>query len=92
MIKTYLKKPIPVNAVQYDGLNAQWLIDWSKLTPSDSPVYTPIVRTGDGIGVVTLEGTMCPKIGDYVIQGPAGEFWFVRKEIFEATYEEIKDD
>jgi hypothetical protein len=49
------------------------------------------VKVGDGIGVVTLEGTMCPKIGDYVVQGPAGEFWFVRKEIFEATYEEITD-
>jgi hypothetical protein len=89
MIRTFKKKPIPVKVCQYTKDTEQFLIDWSTETPSDSPVYTPIVRVGSGIGVVTLEGTMCPKIGDYVVQGPAGEFWFVRKEIFEATYEEI---
>jgi hypothetical protein len=91
MIRKFKKKPIAVNVVQYTEENEGFLIAWSKLTPSDSPVYTPIVKVGDGIGVVTLEGTRCPKIGDYVVQGPAGEFWFVRKEIFKATYEEITD-
>lgn len=40
----------------------------------------------------TYEGTMRPKIGDYVVQGPEGEFWFVNGVIFEKTYEEIDAD
>lgn len=93
MIKLYRKLPIEVQVVQYTGgeENIQFLCNWSKETPSSSPVYTPIVKWHDGgIAVVTLEGSMRPKIGDYVIRGPAGEFWFVRKEIFEATYEQVE--
>jgi hypothetical protein len=38
----------------------------------------------------TKEGTHYLRHGDYVCTGPAGEKWNVLKEIFEATYEEVK--
>lgn len=89
MIKEYLKKPIPVKAVKFDGTNQTEIINWSQ-TESDSPVYTPISREVDGgLAIHTLEGSMRPKIGDYVVQGPEGEFWFVNGLIFEKTYEEV---
>ena len=91
MIKTYIKLPIPVKVCKYTGDNYQFIIDWSK-TMSDSLVYTPITGDENGIGVHTLEGTMRPKIGDYVVQGPEGEFWFVNGPIFEKTYKEIEDE
>lgn len=90
MIKMYKKKPIPVLAVQYTGHNQDFIVEWSK-THSTSPVYTPITLDDSGLAIHTLEGTMRPKIGDYVIQGPAGECWFVNGPIFEETYEEITD-
>ena len=37
--------------------------------------------------VVTLEGTMRGREGDYLCKGPNGELWPVKKEIFESTYE-----
>lgn len=92
-VKQYKKLPIPVNVVQYTGTdeNIEFILNWSR-THSDSPVYTPITvdRFGD-LAIETLEGTMRPKLGDYVIQGPEGECWFVNKNIFEKTYEEIND-
>ncbi len=41
--------------------------------------------------VHTLEGMMSGVAGDYVCEGVEGEHWPVKKEIFEKTYEEIKD-
>lgn len=90
MIKKYYKLPIPVNVVKYDGTNEDFIINWS-LTHSVCPVYTPIILDEIGLAIKTLEGTMRPKLGDYVVQGPEGECWFVNGPIFEKTYEEIND-
>lgn len=90
MIKQYLKRPIPVKALKFTGgqENMDEIVQWS-LTASDSQVYTPITQDEKGLAIHTLEGTMRPKVGDYVIQGPEGEFWFVNGPIFEKTYKEI---
>lgn len=39
--------------------------------------------------IETEEGTMRGEAGDYICVGPAGEAWPVKREIFEATYEEL---
>ncbi|HKO84459.1 MAG TPA: hypothetical protein VJ140_07815 [Actinomycetota bacterium] len=39
--------------------------------------------------VRTPEGIMQGRAGDYLCQGPAGECWPIKKEIFEATYEAL---
>ena len=87
-IKEYIKKPIPVKAIKVTEDNLDFIAEWS-LTNSSCCVYTPITREENGLAIHTLEGTMRPKIGDYVVQGPEGECWFVNGPIFEKTYEEI---
>ena len=37
--------------------------------------------------VHTLEEDMTGEAGDYLCQGPAGERWPVKRDIFETTYE-----
>lgn len=37
--------------------------------------------------VKTLEGTMQGHVGDWLIKGVAGEFYFCKPDIFEQTYE-----
>lgn len=37
--------------------------------------------------VETTEGVMEGAAGDYLCQGPAGECWPIKREVFEATYE-----
>jgi len=80
----YTKKPIPIEARQLTCENAQELSDWSK---------SDIVRRADGsisgMMVWTLEGTMTGCVGDYLIKGIRGEFYFCHKNIFEETYEEV---
>lgn len=82
----YVKKPIPIEARQITAENADELAAWSK---------SDIIRRPDGtisgMMVYTLEGTMTGTVGDYLIRGVRGEFYFCAKDIFEETYESVKE-
>lgn len=83
MVKKYVKKPIPIDAVQYTGDNIDEVQDFC----SDAFIE-------DGwLNVSTFEGTMkaSNKIGDYVVKGIKGEFYICEKSIFEETYEEVDE-
>ncbi len=80
----YLKKPIPIEARQITIENAKELAAWSK-----SYIIRRLDGTPSGMMVYTLEGTMTGKIGDYLIKGVRGEFYFCVKRIFEETYEPV---
>jgi hypothetical protein len=77
----YMKKPIQIEARQITNENVNELVSWSK---SDI-VYRPD-GTVSGMMVFTLEGSMTASIGDYLIKGVRGEFYFCAKDIFEETY------
>lgn len=79
MIRKYVKKPIPIEAIQYDGSNFEELEAFSN----------GAVFIEDGIlNCRTLEGVMSAfnKIGDYLVKGPFGEFYICEKKVFETTY------
>jgi hypothetical protein len=40
--------------------------------------------------VLTLEGTVKGKAGDWLAKGVKGELYPINKEIFEQTYEEVE--
>ena len=83
MMKKYVKKLIPIEAVQWTGDNFRELYDFAR-----NDVYYQ-----DGwIYVHALEGDikMKNKVGDYLVKGISGEFYFCEKSIFEETYEEVK--
>lgn len=76
----YVKKPIPIEAIQYDGTNFNDLSEFAGLN---------ICKSDDDIIVHTLEGDMKMKnkTGDYLIKGIEGEFYFCEKNIFEKSYQ-----
>lgn len=80
----YVKKPIPieVEARQITLENAEELAAWSKSDIAKRPDGTMA-----GMLVYTLEGTMTGSVGDYLIKGVRGEFYFCAKNIFEESYE-----
>ena len=81
MKKKYIKKPIQIEAIQFTGDNFRELYDFAG-----NDVYYQ-----DGLVYVhTLEGDMKMKnkVGDYLVKGVRGEFYFCEKNIFEETYEE----
>lgn len=82
-IKHYIKKPIPIEAIQYTGNN---FLDLQNFAGEH------IYKNDTGIYIHTLEGEMKMKnaVGDYLIKGVHGEYYFCEKSIFEETYKELQ--
>ena len=76
----YRKKPVVVEAIQWDG-NLETLNVFPK--EDTEPVK---LRDGD-LYIQTLEGEMRASIGDFIIKGIQGEFYPCKPDIFEKTYE-----
>ncbi len=84
MIKSFIKKPVMVQAVQWTGDN------WEEIAEF---VGKDILFTLDGLGkpyliINTLEGAHNASVGDWIIRGVEGEFYPCKPDIFEQTYEE----
>lgn len=81
----YRKRPVEIEAVQYNGENGNVLRHWGAGTIREIPGTDPFPLH---LEIETLEGTMTAQIGDWIIKGVAGEFYPCKPDIFEATYEE----
>lgn len=87
MIKKYIKRPYVIEAVQWGGSNYtkdrhNWIFNSGNVRFDE---FEPGVLI-----VYTLEGDMKVHLGDYIVRGVDGEFYPVKKEIFEKTYRELK--
>jgi hypothetical protein len=93
--KQYRKKPVVIDAMQWDGTaeNAVPVIDW--ILNGGHATYDCTTDTCSGvsdnhaIAIRTLEGTMEASPGDYIIKGVQGEFYPCKPDIFAATYEAV---
>ena len=90
MVRYYTKKPIPIQAIQWDGTNTSELMRFSK---DIRFVYheDTNAKVATEMYVKTLEGDLYARLGDYIIKGIKGEVYPCAKEIFEETYEEVND-
>lgn len=95
----YRKKPLVIEAKQFsykfDG-HGKWDVSYS--IEGVRPAKTFIEKAKDwwngypSFYVDTLEGTSYAlKNGDYIIKGVKGEFYPCKPDIFEMTYEPIKE-
>lgn len=55
------------------------------------PITVHAAQMDEDFAVETLEGVMNGKKGDYLMRGAQGEFYPVKKEIFEATYDWVNE-
>lgn len=85
MIRKFRKKPVVIEAVQYDGTPVG-----AKLIKEFINYTTTLIITSEYLGIETLEGEMKCSSGDWVIKGVNGEFYPCKPDIFEKTYEEVK--
>jgi hypothetical protein len=81
MINKYVKKPVVVEAIKYDGTNKVEIQEFMDRYLDDTQ--------DSQLKIETLEGTMLANIGDYIIKGVSGEFYPCKPDIFEKTYEKI---
>lgn len=88
----YRKKPVIIEAIQFNGLEdylkiCQWFKETNTSTLSLEETFeyrTPIML------ISTLEGTMAANVGDYIIKGVNGEFYPCKPDIFVKTYEKAE--
>ena len=80
MARTYRKKPVVVEAVQWTGENHAEMCEFI-----DPEVFEIIPRVG--LVIHTLEGDHHASPGDYIIKGVNGEFYPCKPDIFAKTYE-----
>jgi hypothetical protein len=91
MIRTFRKKPVEVQAVQWTGDNAAEMDTftgnrWASVAPEDrdgdthrtGAVYDELHRTW--VGVYT---------GQWVIRGVKGEFYPIAEDVLAETYEPV---
>lgn len=79
----YRKKPVIIDAVQFDGTNHDSIADFC------SP---QVVKVGGGFTLMipTMEGEMTANRNDWIIRGVKGEYYPCKPDIFTATYEPVE--
>lgn len=95
MVKKYLKKPIMVEALEFDGSNLDEVKKFveerkrksDRLSIEKDHIfegeYVMILPNGQGIGF---------KKGDFIVQGVDGSIYPVHKGTFWKVYETLDDD
>lgn len=82
----YRKKPVVIEAIQFNGKNAEEIEQWSNNNVKAGPVLEDTLSKAH-LEIETLEGTMTAQVNDYVIKGVKGEFYPCKPDIFEQTYD-----
>lgn len=93
MIKKFRKKPVTIEAVQWNGnTNFQEVCDFVGIDLKQEEFSLAAYEAGQGkplysLIIPTLEGNMLANPKDYIIKGVNGEFYPCKADIFEKTYD-----
>ena len=97
----YRKKPVEVEAVQLRWDTWSEICDFVGVSgergkpsgcyvgPDGKALDKASVSEKLGLSIPTLEGTMLAQEGDWIVKGVKGEFYPVKPDIFEATYDKV---
>ena len=91
MTDRYRKKPVVIEAMQFDGTEDSFedVAEWMASHGEDLAATLGKVVC---LHIFTLEVEMLAVPGDYIIRGVQGEFYPCKPDIFEATYELVEGD
>lgn len=78
MINKYVKRRIPIEAVQWTGENKDEVVGFCN---------NYAIFSEKGLIIRTLEGDLQARIGDYIIKGVDEEFYPCKEDIFLKTYD-----
>ena len=88
MIKKYVKRPIPIQAVVWDGYN----FDTIRGMAGPDIVELKNAKHYPDLIIHTLEGILHAEVGDWIIKTVRGEVYPCKNDIFAETYEEVEND
>lgn len=92
----FRKKPVIIEAFQFDGdfidSKGNWYVpEWAKEALENGVLYFDYENSPPKLFMKTLVWTMRVYVGDYIIQGVNGELDSCKPDIFEKTYEVVKE-
>ena len=93
----YRKKPVVIEAIQWDGNNLKEVMEFigSEFSYEENTDYVTSKfnyrKLTKKLFINTLEGKMEVSEGDYIIKGIKGEFYPCKPDIFELTYEKVNE-
>lgn len=86
----YRKRPVVIEAVQWNGDNFAELLDWgcpATILPATDTQSLIIGTLEDG---PNCEAVHVATMGDWIIKGVKGECYPCKPDIFEATYDRVE--
>ena len=89
----YRKKPVVIEAKQLTPETSEEIGAWCGAMLCENGSYRSylwgwsLAVRNRTLCIPTLEGDMTANMGDWIIQGVAGEFYPCKPDIFEMTYE-----
>lgn len=83
----YRKKPVLVDALEWKGNNREAVLDF---VGRDNLKMSFFPKGRLDIRIVTLEGILKVRHGDWIIKGIKGEFYPCKPDIFAETYEPVE--
>jgi hypothetical protein len=93
----YRKKPVVIEAVQWDGTDAHEAVGRYLATPEGVEQYSEFMASSWAelgtpfFAIQTDAGLMQLSEGDWIIKGVKGEFYPCKPDIFAETYEEVSE-
>jgi hypothetical protein len=93
MIQKFRKKPVVIEAIQWDGTAHSTLMIESFIGRSLELRENPSGTIADRfyLMIPTLESPHEASAFDWIIKGITGEFYPCKPDIFEKTYERVED-
>ena len=90
MIKIY-RKTTTINAEEFDGSNEMAKRYGAELYSNSGYEYDAVEGEpdGDGYVLITLEGELLIRTGDWIATGINGEHWPIANDVFKKTYAEL---
>ena len=82
MYKKYRKKPVIIEAIQWNGENLSEIVEFTRGKVKNHELV---------LIIPTLKGGMYASLSDYIIKGVNGEFYPCKPNIFAKTYEEVTE-
>ncbi len=89
-MRQFRKKPVVIEAVQFDGSaeNREIVLNFTGFCAKNAKtIYWREEDQGGQIVIRTLEGDLIAVLGDWIIRGVKGEVYPCKPDIFAATYE-----
>ncbi|MGH2666071.1 hypothetical protein [Flavobacterium sp.] len=93
MVTLYRKKPVVIEAIQWNGNNEIEIMNFVGKTlkvskpPEKMHHDVDVPASAYSLVIPTLEGDMTATLFDFIIKGVNGEFYPCKPDIFEKTYE-----